>query len=310
MNIIVTGGAGFIGSNLVDYLVLDGHNVAVIDNLSHGKKEYINKKADFYQMDIRNTQINMVFKKVQPNVVFHSAAQISVSKSFENVLEDADINIIGSINVLEACKNTKVNKIIYPASAAIFGEPEYFPIDEKHPLKMLSPYGVSKHTVEHYLYVYNKLYGIRYNSLRYSNVYGPRQDSTGEGGVVAIFCENMLKGNTPIIFGSGKQTRDFIYIKDVVRANIDCMNSKKNGIYNVCTNTKTTVNDLYDVIKRKTCFSEEPIYKKERIGDILNSYMTYDKILKDMNWRPDFDIEKGIEKTIDFYKNKLTWDTK
>ena len=241
MNVIVTGGAGFIGSNLVDELVLRECNVAVIDNLSHGKKEYVNEKADFYEIDIRSNKIVSILKKTNPDIVIHNAAQISVANSVKNAYEDADVNIMGSINLLEACKNTNVKKIIYPASAAIFGEPEYFPIDEKHQLNMLSPYGVSKHTVEHYLHVYNELYGIGYNSLRYSNVYGPRQDSTGEGGVVAIFCESMISGNTPSIYGTGEQTRDFIYVGDVVKANICCINSDKNGIYNVCTNSKISI---------------------------------------------------------------------
>lgn len=303
MNIIVTGGAGFIGSNIADELILDGNRVVIIDNLEHGKREYLNSKAEFFECDILSQNINSIFEKVKPDIVIHHAAQISVGKSCKNPIKDANTNIVGSINILESCKNNNVKKIIYPASAAIFGEPKYFPIDEKHPLNMLSPYGVSKHTVEHYLEVYYHLYGINYNSLRYSNVYGPRQDSTGEGGVVSIFCENMIKGITPTIYGDGNQTRDFVYVKDVVEANKLCIISKNNGIYNVCTNTQTSVNELYKLIKNEINYNGEVIHKPERMEDIKHSYMTYEKINKELGWQPQINIMDAIKNTIDYYRN-------
>lgn len=242
MKVLVTGGAGFIGSHIVDQLIEEGYEVCIIDNMSHGKKENINKNAKFYKIDIRDKEIINIFKKEKPDYVIHEAAQISVQNSMINPIEDAEINILGSINILEACRKVNVKKIIYPASAAIFGEPEYLPIDESHPLNMISSYGVSKHTVEHYLKVYKELYGINYSILICSNVYGPRQDSSGEGGVVSIFFDKILKGQVPTIFGDGEQVRDFVYVKDVVMANSMMLKTDKCGIYNLCTNTKTTIN--------------------------------------------------------------------
>lgn len=302
MKVLVTGGAGFIGSHIVDSLIDNGYEVCVVDNLSRGNKKNLNKDAKFYEKDIRDTDLVNVFEKEKPDYVIHMAAQINVNASVKDPMDDAMTNIIGSINVLESCRKTGVKKVVYPASAAIFGEPEYLPVDEKHPLNMISPYGVSKHTVEHYLSVYSKLYGLQYNVLRYANVYGPRQDSSGEGGVVAIFCDTLLRGESPYIFGDGEQTRDFVYVKDVVSANLLALKSNSNGIYNVCTNTEITVNDLFECIGKVINPDIKVIYKEARPGDILKSYMTYDKIKKDMNWSPKYSLEEGIKETADYYK--------
>lgn len=301
MKVLVTGGAGFIGSHIVDLLIEKGYEVVVIDNLSHGKLENINLKASFYNVDIRDKLISHIFIKERPDYVIHEASQINVSNSIKDPISDAEINIIGAINILEACKENKVRKIIYPASAAIFGDPEYLPIDEQHPLNMLSPYGVSKHTVEHYLKVYNKLYGIDYVSIRCSNVYGPRQDASGEGGVVSIFCDRMIKGERPIIFGDGEQIRDFIYVKDVVKATLIAMESNKNGIFNVCSETKISINMLVSIINKLINKNLEPIYIQDKKGDIRNSHMTYGKFLKHLNWKPIYDLETGI---VEVFRNQ------
>lgn len=301
VKILVTGGAGFIGSHIVDLLIEHGHEVCIIDNLIHGKKEYINEKATFYCNDIRDKEINKIFEKEKFDIVIHEAAQISVHSSVIDPINDASVNIIGTLNILENCKNYGVKKIIYPASAAIFGEPEYLPIDENHPLGMISGYGVTKHTVEHYLSVYEKLYGIKYTVLRYSNVYGPRQDSTGEGGVVAIFCEKLLLNQKPYIYGDGCQVRDFVYVKDVANANLLAINSIDNGIYNVCTNTKITVNDLFDRISEILKSDLKPIYTEERDGDIRDSYMSYEKIRKN-GWKYKYGLMEGLKETILFYE--------
>lgn len=295
MKVLVIGGAGFIGSHIVDMLIDKNYEVCIIDNMSHGKKENINSGAKFYKMDIRNPEIIDIFKTEKPDYVVHEAAQINVSNSIINPIEDAEINIIGSINVLEACKQTKVKKIIYPASAAIFGNPRYLPIDELHPLDMISPYGVSKHTVEHYLKVYKELYDIDYVILRYSNVYGPRQSSSGEGGVVAIFCDRLMKGQAPVIYGDGEQIRDFVYVKDVAAANIMALESDKCGTYNVSTNTKTSINELLKCIESSFNLFAKPIYKEARIGDIEESYMAYDKIYKELGWKPRYGLECGVQ---------------
>ncbi|WP_163193860.1 SDR family oxidoreductase [Clostridium thermarum] len=302
MRILVTGGAGFIGSHIVDELINRGHEVGIIDNMSHGREENINKGARFYKIDIRDRNIPEVFQEFKPEVLCHQAAQIKVSVSVKDPLLDADINIMGTINLLEACRSCGVKKVIYPASAAIFGNPQYLPIDEDHPLNMISGYGVSKHTVEHYLKVYESLYGIKYTVLRYSNVYGPRQDSTGEGGVVAIFSEKFCEGQDVEIFGDGEQTRDFVYVSDVVAANIMALKGLDNGIYNVCTGTKISVNDLFRLFKELTGYNAQAKYLPPREGDIFHSYMSSEMIKKHIGWTPKVDIKEGLRRTLEYYQ--------
>ena len=304
MKILVTGGAGFIGSNIVDGFIENGHDVVVVDNLSHGKRENLNSKVKFYNLDIRDKELNKIFESERPEVVCHHAAQISVPKSVDNPIEDADINIIGSLNLLECCRLYGVKKVIYPASAAIFGEPIYLPIDENHPLDMMSGYGVTKHTLEHYLKVYKELYNINYTVMRYANVYGPRQDSTGEGGVVAIFCEKILENEVPTIFGNGEQTRDFVFVKDVVEANIKALTELDNEIYNVATNTKISIDDLFNMVCNILNKDMKPVYGEERAGDIRHSYMTYKKINEACGWKPQYSLENGIKETINYYIEK------
>ncbi|WP_027633524.1 NAD-dependent epimerase/dehydratase family protein [Clostridium hydrogeniformans] len=304
MKILVTGGAGFIGSNIVDGFIENGHDVVVVDNLSHGKRGNLNSKVKFYNLDIRDKELNKIFESERPEVVCHHAAQISVPKSVDNPIEDADINIIGSLNLLECCRLYGVKKVIYPASAAIFGEPIYLPIDENHPLDMMSGYGVTKHTLEHYLKVYKELYNINYTVMRYANVYGPRQDSTGEGGVVAIFCEKILENEVPTIFGNGEQTRDFVFVKDVVEANIKALTELDNEIYNVATNTKISIDDLFNMVCNILNKDMKPVYGEERAGDIRHSYMTYKKINEACGWKPQYSLENGIKETINYYIEK------
>lgn len=308
MKVIVTGGAGFIGSHIVDYLIENNAQVIVIDNFYHSNKKSVNRGAKFYDYDIRDSITQDLIAKESPDAIIHEAAQISVSASVKNPKEDASINIMGTINILQGAAKGNVKKIIYPASAAIFGEPMYLPIDEEHPLNMKSPYGVSKHVVEDYLRVYNEIHNINFVSLRYSNVFGPGQDSSGEGGVVAIFCEKLLRGERPEIYGDGNQLRDFVYVKDVARANILALDNKVKGIYNVCTNTKVSVNDLYNTIEDVLKTGIKPIYKGKRSGDILNSFMTYDKINRDLDWKPEFDFKKGLIETLKYYENELSFE--
>ena len=227
----------------------------------------------------------------------HLAAQIKVPASVKDPLFDAEVNIMGTLNLLEAGLANGLKKVIYAASAAIFGEPEYLPIDEAHPLNMISGYGVSKHVPEHYLPVYNKLHGIDYNVLRYSNVFGPRQDSTGEGGVVAIFSEAFASGESIKIFGDGEQIRDFVYVKDVASANLLAIKTDKNGTYNVCTGLKLSINTLVDTLNEIYSKSVAPIYDKPRDGDILVSYMTYEKIKKDLGWEPIYGFKEALRET-------------
>ena len=254
-------------------------------------------------MDIRDPGITEMFIKEKPDFVIHNAAQISVPASVDDPMNDASINILGTINILEASRKANVKKIIYPASAAIFGEPSYLPIDEEHPLEMLSGYGITKHTVEHYLKVYKSLYNIVYTVLRCSNIYGPRQDSSGEGGVVSIFCEKLLNNEIPCIYGDGEQIRDFVYVKDVANAFLLALKSNINGIYNVATNTKISINELFKAINVILNKNIHCTYAAERRGDIRESYMSYDKINKAIGWKPETTLAQGLEETLNYYRN-------
>jgi len=301
MKILVTGGAGFIGSHLVDRLIKEGHRVFVIDDLSTGRKENLNKKAKFYKADIRNSKIFKIFKKERPEIVFHYAAQIDVQKSLETPIKDADINILGTVNILENCKKYKVKKFIFASSIGIYGEPENLPVTENHPLNPISPYPITKIAIEKYLNYY-QTQGLNFVSLRYSNVFGPRQSSQGEGGVIAIFIDKLFKNKKPIIFGSGYQTRDFLYIDDAVSAAIKSLKTPPGSIYNVGTNKEITINSLLELISRTLNKSIKPIFKPQRPGEIIKSRIDYSKIKKELNWQPKVDLEKGIRLTIDWFQ--------
>lgn len=304
MSVLVTGGAGFIASNIVDSLVESEDKVVIIDNLSRGKKKYINKKAKFYEMNILSDEIEKVFKKENINKVIHQAAQIDVQKSFEDTVFDAENNILGTLNLLNYCVKYDVNKIVYASSAAVYGEPDYLPIDEKHPIKAMSPYGISKHTPEHYLKLYNEVYDLDYTVLRYSNAYGPRQDPKGEGGVISIFVDRMINGKKPIIFGDGEQTRDFIYVGDLVEANIVALEKADNELVNISCNTRASINELIRIINNILESNLSPIYKKEKAGDIRHSELDNTKAKNILAWKPEYSLKEGLIKTVNHYLNK------
>ena len=310
LNIIVTGGAGFIGSNLVDRLIEEGHKVIVIDNLITGKKENVNREAKFYKMDICDEKIRDIFKNEKINVVYHNAAQIDVQKSINNPVFDGDVNILGTINVLEACKEANVKKIIYSSTAAVYGEPEYLGIDENHPINPISFYGISKYTPEQYIKTYSKLYGIDYTILRYSNVYGIRQDPKGEGGVIAIFMDKLFKGESPTIFGDGTATRDFIYVEDIVEANIKALHKGSKEVFNIGTGKATSINELYYLMKEIMDVDIEVEYGKERDGDIKHSFFKIVKAKEKLGWSPKYNLEEGLSKTIKYYEKLLTKKSK
>ena len=251
MKVLITGGAGFIGSNIADRFIEDGSEVVIVDDLSYGKEENINREAKFYRCDIRDKQIPNIFEKEKPQIVIHNAAQISVRISVEDPASDADINIIGALNILEACKKYKVKKIIFASSGGtVYGEQKYFPADESHPLCPISPYGVAKLTTEKYLYYYHYSFGLNYISLRYANIYGPRQDPYGEAGVVAIFCSKIISGKNPTINGDGRQTRDYVYVGDAVEANVAAAGSDFIGEINIGTEKETDVVELFNILIR------------------------------------------------------------
>lgn len=301
MKILVTGGAGFIGSNIVDKLIEMGYNTVIMDNLSTGEEENVNPEAKFYQVDITSPEVKDIFKKEKITHIIHHAAQIDVQGSIKDPLFDIKNNIIGTVNLLECSVKYDVQKIIYASSAAVYGEPDYLPVDEEHPVKAMSPYGISKHTPEHYIKMYRDLYNIDYTILRYANAYGPRQDAKGEGGVISIFIDKMLAGEEPVIYGDGEQTRDFVYVADIVKANIKSLSAGSEKIINISCNTQASVNDIYRKINDILGTNIRVVYQEERKGDIRDSYLDNSKAKKYLNWQPSFSLREGLKNTVDYY---------
>ncbi|MCJ7645796.1 NAD-dependent epimerase/dehydratase family protein [bacterium] len=305
MKILVTGGAGFIGSNVVDAYIEKGYDVVVVDDLSSGKKENLNRKVKFYKLDICDEALEEVFKEEEIDIVNHHAAQVDVRKSIADPAFDARINIEGSLNILENCRKYKIQKIIFASSGGvIYGECGSLPPNEDSPVSPLSPYGVSKYAVERYLYVYGKIYGLKYTALRYGNVYGPRQNPYGEAGVVAIFSGKMLNNEETNIFGDGEQLRDYVYVGDVVKANILCLESGDNEIFNIGTGTSTSVNRLFSEMKELTHYSKEAMYKPPRAGELIRSSLDAGKVGQRLGWKAEVSFREGLKKTIDFFRGK------
>jgi len=305
MKIFVTGGAGFIGSHITDSLIEDGHKVTVIDDLSTGKRSHIHPKAKFYHLDIRDKRLNEVFSEERPNIVCHHAAQINVRKSVEDPIFDANINILGTLHLLKLSLTHGVKKIIFASTGgAIYGEQDYFPADENHPTRPLSPYGVTKLAVEKYLYYYQQVYGLDYIILRYANVYGPRQDPYGEAGVVAIFAESMLSGKTPIINGDGEQTRDFVSVSDVAAANVAALNFTGSNIFNIGTGSETSINGLFQQIKKLTKAKIKENHGSAKKGEQKRSVITPEKAINTLNWTPKMSLADGLKKTVEYFSSR------
>lgn len=299
MKVLVTGGAGFIGSHTVDLLVKKGHDVSVVDNLSNGKMYNVNKKAKFFKADIKSNKLNVIFQDFLPECVIHLAAHINLRDSLEDPLHDANENIIGSLNVLECCRHFNIKKIVYASTAAVYGEPRYLPIDESHLIRPTSPYGLSKSVIEDYIRLYNKLFGLDYVILRYANVYGPRQDPNGEAGVISIFIDKMIQNKKPEIFGDGMQTRDFIFVGDVASANLVAL-GRCSGIYNVSTCKETSVNEILENLSKLTGFKGNAL-KRGPKREVKKIFLKYDKISESMGWKPKIGIKEGLEKTVNYF---------
>lgn len=299
--VLVTGGAGFIGSNLVDMLVDLNHNVIVVDNLSSGQIENVNSKARFIEEDINN-DLNDVFAN-NFDYVFHLAAQINVRESLKNPIKDAETNILGSLNLINESVDCGVKKFIFSSTGgAIYSPDAEIPCDEESEQNPLSPYGLGKFTVENYLRIFRNIHNLNYTALRYSNVFGPRQNSKGEAGVVSIFIDNALAGKPLNVFGDGEQTRDYVYVKDVVDANVMAMNLS--GVYNVATNTETSVNDLAERIKKLTDSDSEIVYSPAINGELKRSRLSYDKISSE-GWKPEYDLNAGLEDTVKWFRERV-----
>ncbi len=303
MKALVTGGLGFIGSNLVDELVKK-HEIVVIDNLSAGKKDYLNKKAKFYEADIADLEkLEKIFSKEKPELVFHLAAQKDVRKSVENPGEDAKTNIIGSLNLLQLAVKYNVKKFVFSSTGgAVYGDEVKLPTPENAETKPVSPYGCAKLAVEKYIYYFGKVHDLDYVVLRYANVYGPRQDSKGEAGVVAIFMDKMRNNINPVINGAGEQTRDFVYVDDVVKANISSLKAK--GIFNIGSGKETSINELFDKINNLFSGKFKKKYSASRLGEQKRSWLNIEKAEAELSWKPEINLDSGLKKTLDWFNSK------
>ena len=305
MKILITGGGGFIASHIVDTYIEEGYKVLVVDDLSTGKRKNINKNAYFEKVSILNKDaLEGIFLSFKPDVVNHHAAQINLRSSFEDPVFDAEINIIGGINLLQLSLKYGVKKFIFASSGgAIYGEVNDRPVSEDYPPHPFSPYGVSKLSFEQYIRVFSTLNGMKYVILRYANVYGPRQDPLGEAGVVSIFINNIINNKPCIVFGDGKQTRDYIYIKDVVSLNLKALDSAT-GIYNVGTGDEYSINDLIKYLKEITGENFKVIYGEPISGEIKHISLAPSKARETLGWGIQFTFREGLEETYRYFANK------
>lgn len=303
--ICVTGGAGFIGSHICDRLIKDGHEVTIIDNLVTGKKENINPSCEFLEVDIRDKNIKQIFEERKFDVLFHQAAQMNVRVSVQDPMYDSDNNITGSLNLYEACKATGVKKVIFASSGGtVYGEQDYHPCKEDHPLRPISPYGIGKMVNEKYLYYYNVEFGLDYACLRYGNVYGPRQNPHGEAGVVAIFAQRLIKGEQAVINGDGLITRDYIHIDDVVEANMRAMEEGVTGDFNVTTGIEHDVNYIFRELKKLTGSDMEEYHGPAKKGEQRRACCSPEKLEK-YGWRPKVGFEEGLKDTVAWFKENI-----
>ncbi|HEX2980066.1 MAG TPA: NAD-dependent epimerase/dehydratase family protein, partial [Anaerolineaceae bacterium] len=305
VKVLVTGGAGFIGSHVVDTFLANGFEVVIVDDLSTGRESNLNPAAKFYRLDIRSPQLAEVFERERPDFVDHHAAQMNVRRSIKEPLFDADVNILGSINLIECARRYDVKRFLYISTGgAVYGEPEYLPCDEAHPINPICQYGISKHTVEHYLYLYHANYGLPYTVLRYPNVYGPRQDPRGEAGVVAIFTGLMLHGEQVVINGDGEQERDFVYVGDCARGNLLGMTrlGERSGIYNLGAGKGTTVNEIFAALKTVTGYEREVAYGPAIVGETRKIYLDAGKACRELGWEPTVSLLDGLAQTVEYHR--------
>ena len=304
MKVLVTGGAGFIGSNVVDLFIENGHDVVIEDDLSTGRRSNINSRAKFYEIDIRDPGMREIFASERPEVIDHHAAQIDVRRSITEQRFDADVNILGSIQLAELAREFGVRKFIHISSGgAIYGEPVYLPCDESHPVIPLSPYGASKYPFELYLYLYKETYGLDYTILRYANVYGPRQDPLGEAGVVAIFTGQMLHNKPVVINGTGEQVRDYVFVSVCARANLICIQGGSGGVYNLGAGIGTTVNQIFDQLKTIAGYPQEPVYGPPKAGETFKIYLDSAHVKDELDWEPTVGLEDGLSRTVEYFRN-------
>jgi UDP-glucose 4-epimerase len=306
MRVLVTGGAGFIGSHIVDQCVAAGHEVAIVDNLweeGGGKTQNLNAQATFYRADVTDeATLSRIFDEVRPEIVSHQAAQHSVAISTKNPQLDARVNILGLLNVLTNCTRTGTRKIVFASSGATYGTPSYLPIDENTPQRPESPYGITKMVTEHYLRYWQEANGLTYTALRYGNVFGPRQDPNGEAGVIAIFAKRFLTHDSVRIDWDGEQQKDYVYVVDVARANLLALDHGDNEIFCIGTGRGASVNELYRILEKTTGYSPEIVRAPKRPGDIYLSYFDSSKAARVLGWKPQETLEEGMKNTVDFFR--------
>jgi len=307
MKILVTGGAGFIGSHIVDKLIEDNNEVIIVDNLSTGKKENLNIRAKFYETDIKDySSLEKIFNQEKPEYICHQAAHASVSESVKDPINDAENNILGSINIIRCAVKYNVKKIVFASTGgAIYGDADILPTPESYDPKPVSPYGVTKLAVEKYLTCYNVLNKLNYTILRYANVYGPKQDPFGEAGVVAIFCQKIINDDQPIINGDGKCTRDYVYVSDIADANLLALKSDKSqNIFNVGTGKETDVNAIFNNLAKISGKNIPEKHGPARVGDQKTSAIDNNKIKQELGWQPKMKLEDGLKETYQWFKSR------
>lgn len=301
MKVLVTGGFGFIGSHIVDILIRNQYEVAVYDNLSTGSMKNVHSKVIAFIGNIEDKgALERAMQTFRPDYVVHEAAQVSVQNSILDISNDALINIIGTINLIKVSQKYAVKKIVFASSAAVYGNPNVLPISVSHPARPLSPYGTSKKTAEDYLLLAKELFNLDYVILRYSNVYGPRQTPSGEGGVVSIFTNHIINNEQPIIYGDGLQTRDFIYVEDVASANLQALRFDGSGIFNISLTTSSSINQLYSLIQSISQRNLSPIYKSPKSGDIKESSLCNKVSIQKLDWQPKYSLLEGLVKTYEY----------
>jgi UDP-glucose 4-epimerase len=304
--VLITGGAGFIGSQLADRLVADGHRVIVVDDLSSGRRSYVPAEAEFHKMDIVSPAVTRLIVRERPGYVFHLAAQIDLRLSVKDPIRDAEINIHGSLRVLEGCLKAKVRKLVFSSSGGgIYHGQNVVPTPENVPCFPTSPYGVAKYAFELYLNSARHHHGLKYAALRYSNVYGPRQDMRGETGIMGIFTQKMLAGETPVIFGDGRQTRDFVYVDDVVEANVLAMRSASVGAFNISTGRESSVNRVAELLRKETGFRGRCRHGHAAPGEVRRSALDPSAAKKALGWAPTIGLEEGIRRTVKWFRSRL-----
>ena len=315
LHVLVTGGAGFIGSHVVDAYLRAGHRVTVADNLSTGRMGNLNTRAQFFPADIRSASLDAIFQQGRFDVVNHHAAHIDLRRSVADPWHDAEVNILGTLNLLECARRFGVKRVIFASTGgAVYGDGVPYPTPESHPARPLSPYGVAKLTGEHYLHYYQAVHGLRSVVLRYANVYGPRQDPYGEAGVVAIFTERLLQGDRPVFFGDGQQTRDFVFVGDVVRANVLALDFLTEGradvdalVVNIGTGREVSVNELFHLLKTFQPNGLEPVHAPPKPGEQRRSALDPSHAKQTMGWEPLIPLEDGLKETWDWFNERSGW---